>query len=312
MEVKEGWISTPEQTRLYYYEVGEGDVPVVFCNGIGVSTASFWPRVIQPLSHDHRIIHWDYRGHGYSDPPVDPKGMTIRSCADDLKLLLETLQLDQVVLVGHSMGVQVILEFYKHYREHVVGLVPSLGTYGSPFNNFLNSHHSATGFKLIFEWVKRKPDHIRKIWSLALQDIIAVPFTLWSSRLTKNSGMMIHPDFCPPEELSIYLSHMRRMDPIQFFYLANSMQDHSAEDVLEEIDVPTLIFSGEFDIFTPKRASREMHHRISNSTLVMVNDGSHAAQAERPDVFWKHIDDFLHFHFLEQREEPHKLTSQVA
>lgn len=296
MQVKEGWIPTSDGTRLYYYEAGEG-TPVVFCNGIGVSTASFWHRVIKPLSHDHRIIHWDYRGHGFSDPPLDETELTIRSCADDLKLVLDELGLDKVVLVGHSMGVQVCLEFYKHYSEHVMGLVPSLGTYASPFNNFLNSPHSATVFQMLFELAKRKPDLIRTIWSIALHDSIATPFTVWSSRLTKSVGMMIHPDYCPPEELAIYLSHMRQFNPITFFHLANSMQQHSAEDILGDIDVPTLIFAGEFDIFTPKRASREMHKRITTSSLVMVNEGSHAAQAERPDVFWKHIDDFLHANF---------------
>lgn len=303
LTIEEDWIHTPENTLLYYYQSGQG-LPVVFCNGIGVSTASFWSGIIRPLAHHYHTIHWDYRGHGYSDPPPQPESMSIRSCAQDLKFLIDKLQLEQVVLVGHSMGVQVCLEFFRWFPERVKALVPILGTYEHPFNNFMRTPQSAEVFRYIFRWVQQNPDSIQTIWPLAFEELWAKPFTLWSSRLFGAWGMLIHPDHCPPEELSVYLAHMKRICPLTFFYLANSMQEHSAADILQNIHVPTLIFAADRDIFTPLEASREMQSRIPGALLEVVPEGSHAALAERPEIFWKRMDDFLQTHVLANHTTP--------
>lgn len=290
--VREHWATTPENTLLYAYTSGTG-LPLVFCNGIGVSTTSFWSGIIRPLAHHYQTIHWDYRGHGYSDPPPHPETMSIRSCAEDLRWLLDDMGLDQVVLVGHSMGVQVCFEFFRWNPQRVKAIVPILGTYQHPFDNFMRRRESADIFRSIFRWVQQHPDSIRTIWPLLFEELWARPFTLWSSRLFGEWGMLIHPKDCPPEELSSYLAHMRRICPLTFFHLANSMQEHSAADILGNIHVPTLIFAADRDIFTPLEASENMQQQIPDSTMTVIPQGSHAALAERPEIFWKGIHDFL-------------------
>lgn len=292
VEVNEGWITTPDQARLFYRTRGEGQ-PIIFCNGIGVSANSFWSEIVLPLSHDYQVINWDYRGHGYSDPPHHASSVSIRSCAEDLRYLMHSLGIEKAVVVGHSMGVQVCFEFYRWFPQYVKALIPVLGTYAHPFNDFLRLSQSPVVFRKIYRWVTQNPRLTKMVWPRLLDDMWARPFTNLSSRLFRKWGMAIHPDYCPPEELMYYLAHLKVMCPITFFHLANSMQEHSAEDILETIDVPTLIFAGEKDIFTPVEASYKMKSLIPNAQLEVVKEGSHAAIAEQPEAFWKSMDRFV-------------------
>ena len=65
-------------------------------------SARTWRRVIEPLSGAYRCIAYDHRGWGESDAPADRYRLT--DLADDAAALTEVLELNQYVLIGHSMG----------------------------------------------------------------------------------------------------------------------------------------------------------------------------------------------------------------
>jgi pimeloyl-ACP methyl ester carboxylesterase len=171
----------------------------------------------------------------------------------------------------------------------VLGLIPVLGHFKSPLDTFMNFKFTPVLFKMLAGLVFRKPLLAEKIWPLLYDPTMAQPL----SRLTG----MVHPTRCPPQVLEMYLKHMARMNPTLFFRLGTHMQEHSAEELLETIDVPTLIFAGEWDLFTPLAASKEMERRIPNAELELVREGSHAAIAEQPQLFWLRIAQFVGKHF---------------
>lgn len=294
VQVCEGRFDIGDQQTLFYTSKGSG-LPVVFCNGIGVSSQSFWPHVSVPLSERMQTIHWDYLGHGFSDQPSDPSTLTIASFAEHLVQLLDALEIPQAVIAGHSMGAQVGFEFYKRYPERVLALIPTLGTYEHPFDNFLRFSKSADIFEHVSQQVLRFPEVISKVWPHLFYSRLAQRF----ARVTK----FIHPTLCSRDELDVYLSHLKRFSPESFFYLARNMQNHSASDVLDTIDVPTLVIAGERDLFTPIEASFEMHRQIPNAELLVVKEGSHAALAEQSELFWLRIERFLSTHFMEQLKQ---------
>jgi pimeloyl-ACP methyl ester carboxylesterase len=286
--VVEGWAWTPEQTRLFYVTRGEG-IPIVICNGIGVEWQSYWPEISMSLADSFQVVNWDYRGHGGSDSPIYPEQYDISECARDLARVMDALELPKAVLCAHSMGCQVIFEFYRLFPERVLGLIPVLGHFKSPLDTFMNFKFTPVLFKMLAGLVFRKPLLAEKIWPLLYDPTMAQPL----SRLTG----MVHPTRCPPQVLEMYLKHMARMNPTLFFRLGTHMQEHSAEELLETIDVPTLIFAGEWDLFTPLAASKEMERRIPNAELELVREGSHAAIAEQPQLFWLRIAQFVGKHF---------------
>src|SRR5262245_32875698 len=91
---------------------GQG-APLLLFNGL-VSSAAHWPWFIRHFQRSHRVIFWDYRGHGGQPPPADPASVSVESFAEDAHEMLRPLG-GPAVSVALSFGVQVALE---HYRRH--------------------------------------------------------------------------------------------------------------------------------------------------------------------------------------------------
>ena len=96
-----GTITTKDGTRLYYKDWGEGQ-PVVFSHGWPLNADAWQSQMIFLAENGFRAIAHDRRGHGRSSQPSG--GNEMDTYADDLAALLETLDLRDAVLVGHSTG----------------------------------------------------------------------------------------------------------------------------------------------------------------------------------------------------------------
>lgn len=94
--------------------------PLVFVHGLATSLA-FWMPTVQQLAEDRAAVLLDLRGHGRSSMP--PDGYTPARMADDLKGLLDLLEIPTAVLVGHSFGGSVALHFACRHPERVSRLI---------------------------------------------------------------------------------------------------------------------------------------------------------------------------------------------
>jgi non-heme chloroperoxidase len=106
-----GMIDTPSGTRLYCRAWGAGR-PIVFVHGWAVS-CDVWQYPMASLSEHAHCVAYDKRGHGRSDDPgedYDYDGL-----ASDLAAVLDTLDLRDVVLVGHSMGPPEIVRYLTRH-----------------------------------------------------------------------------------------------------------------------------------------------------------------------------------------------------
>ena len=102
--------------KLHYQQIGDGP-DLVMIHGI-TGNLAVWHLKIIPLLWDHfRITTYDLRGHGYSDVP--PNGYTLDQMALDLAELLDSLEIREAALVGHSFGADLSLYFAHHYPERV-------------------------------------------------------------------------------------------------------------------------------------------------------------------------------------------------
>ena len=105
--------------KLHYTEVGEG-FPLVMLHGNG-QDHSYFKRQIEPFSAAFRLILPDTRGHGAS--PRGEAPFTIVQFAEDLKALLDELQIEKCHLLGFSDGGNVALQFALKYPEYIERLV---------------------------------------------------------------------------------------------------------------------------------------------------------------------------------------------
>ena len=117
-------------TLHFQQEGNRNGLPLVFINSLGTDFR-IWDDVIIAFSDDYNIVRYDKRGHGLSDAPTPP--YSIRDNSKDLAELLNTLQLNQVVLIGISVGGMIAMDYAAQYPERVKALVlcdtlPKIGT----------------------------------------------------------------------------------------------------------------------------------------------------------------------------------------
>jgi pimeloyl-ACP methyl ester carboxylesterase len=94
-------VTTKDGTQIYYKEWGKGQ-PVVFSHGWPLSSDAFEEQMFFLASRGYRCIAHDRRGHGRSSQPWN--GNDMGTYADDLAELVEALDLNKAIHVGHSTG----------------------------------------------------------------------------------------------------------------------------------------------------------------------------------------------------------------
>ena len=116
------WITTPDGVRIAYHELGAGDPAIILIHG-GFGNREGFGLQEEYFSPNHRCIAVDLRGHGDSDKPDEL--YTMEQHGDDVAELIRQLELDRPVLVGQSMGGQVVISAAARHPD-LVGVIASL------------------------------------------------------------------------------------------------------------------------------------------------------------------------------------------
>jgi pimeloyl-ACP methyl ester carboxylesterase len=108
--------------RLAVNEAGEG-TPVVLLHGL-TATGRYVVMGSRALERSgHRVVAFDARGHGRSDPAPDPEAYTYPELGLDLIAVLDQLEIERAVLAGASMGAHTLLWLALREPERVAGVV---------------------------------------------------------------------------------------------------------------------------------------------------------------------------------------------
>lgn len=277
-------VSPSDGSPLFYESWGTRGhtTPVLLCDGIGCD-GYVW-RYLRSDLGSRFGLHPHYRGHGRTAAPRDPARVTVEDLADDIACVLDDALVDRAVLVGHSMGVQVALETWRRHPDRVAGLILACGAPSHPLRTFRGARTLEDVLPTVEKLLVRAPRMINGLTRALLPTRLALTI---AGRVEINRAL-IDPDAFMP-----YLEAMARMDVRVFLAMLAAAGGHSSDGWLAAIDVPVLVVAGARDGFTPPARSREMAAVIPGAELLEIDDGTHTAPIERPQLVDQTVLEFL-------------------
>lgn len=113
-------ILSADGVSIHYDDVGAGDPALVFVHGWNCDR-SYWSGQLDHFARTHRVVNVDLAGHG--DSGLNRGEWTMRAFGEDVSSVVTALDLQNVVLIGHSMGGKVIVEAARQLGGRVAGVV---------------------------------------------------------------------------------------------------------------------------------------------------------------------------------------------
>lgn len=277
-----GYIRSFDGTQLFYSREGSGK-PLIFCYGL-VCSSLHWTYQIDHFQRQYQANWFDYRGHQNSEIPKDVSSLTLPNLGRDLGTILDELKIKDAVFLGHSMGVNVVLEFYRQQPERVAGMILANGTAKRPLETLFRHNSIQTLFHVITRLHKKAPELIELFWKLQKGNPIA-------RSIISLGGF--NPHLTPQADIDLYLDQVMDMDPSILIQLIKSYDSVDATSWLHKIQAPTLILAGEKDVICPLEQQELMHQLIPNSRLEVIRHGSHCPQMDLPELVNLKIENFL-------------------
>jgi 3-oxoadipate enol-lactonase len=256
-----------EDPGIYYEVHGQGS-PLVFLNGIMMNTLS-WVDHVARLKDHYQIIVYDMRDQGQSSR-LEP-GYDISIHAEDLKKLLDHLQIPKAHLWGVSYGGQVALIFSLKYPERVDRLV--LSNTSAHVDQYLLS---------LGELWKRAA---RLYDGEAFFDLALIPIY---SRHFYNA----HYDWLANRR-QLFKDFLTKDWFDGFIRLASSNATYDIRERLPQIQHPAFLIAAQEDIITPYAQVLEMSRSLPNAQFVCIPEAGHAVFLEKMDTVCTLIKGFL-------------------
>lgn len=223
----------------------------------------------------YQIIIHDYRSHFKSSIDNKFSDCSFENMTLDLFQLVKHFNAKKVIMLGHSMGVNISLQFAKTYPDILIGMVLISGSVLPPQEIMFGTNIVSTILPHVEKIHTAFPAIFNKLWSTSYMNPV-VRKTVLHGGFNANQ--------VKEEFVTNYLKKVGEVPPGIFFQLLREMRDHDIINHLETIKVPTLIMAGDQDNVIPYKLQNLLHKYLKNSEFYLIKDGSHVPQVDFPET----------------------------
>jgi pimeloyl-ACP methyl ester carboxylesterase len=251
-------------TRLYYEMAGTGHA-VVFIHGFTLDTR-MWDDQFEYFAKEFQVVRYDMRGFGKSAVPTGDE----YSHVEDLKALLDYLEIKQAYLVGQSMGGGVAINFTLTHPEYVHRLVL--------IDTVLPG----------FDWSAEGDARIGLIWEEAGKGGIPAAKISW----------LTHPFFTPAQRQPAVAARLAQIvEDYSGWHFVNHNPEHDlnppAAKRLREITIPTLAIVGQDDVPDFLNMTELIGQQVPHARKIIIPNVGHMSNMEAPDEVNRAIFEFF-------------------
>jgi len=242
-----------------YTDEGEkGSSVIIFIHGFPFNK-SMWNLQVESLKDNYRLITYDIRGHGSSDPGNEV--FSIELFVNDLISLMDNLKIDNAILCGLSMGGYIALNAIKKHNDRFDALI-------------------LCDTQCIADTFEAKEKRIKAIESIRENGLEKYAEESIKNLFASESFITRVNEITNVREMIMKTSEQSICNTL----LALSVRKETCH-MLSEIKVPVLIMVGNEDKITPPAAASFMHEKIRGSLLKIIDHAGHLSNLENPDEF---------------------------
>jgi pimeloyl-ACP methyl ester carboxylesterase len=265
--------------KLYYRQSGVGQPAFILLHGMGASTYS-WHAVFDAFAGMGTAVAYDRPGFGYSERPEVDRWMTDNPYSNEAKVeqlwaLMDTLGIQQAVLVGHSAGGAAAIQAALERPERVQALIliaPAV------YNTF-----SLPDFIRQALWIPQ----IDRLGPLLMRGVVGQ-----GDKILENAWH--DPSLITTQDRVEYLRPFQAEGwDNALWEMVKARGNPGISKRLDELSLPVLVVSGDDDHVVPIWNSQRLARAIPDAQLVIIEACGHMPQEEKPEEFLSAVDVWL-------------------
>ena len=287
---------------LATYQAGAGPA-VVLLHGFPELAYSWRTQVATLAAHGWRAIAPDLRGYGETGPHGDVAAYSMRNLSRDVVGMLDALQIERAIVVGHDFGGALAWSIARDHSERVAGvvslntpytrrgtqdLVRSMQQYRGPSNYMVMFQKPGVGEALLqrdvaatFRGLMRRPAMTLAQFRQASERLRALPMTLFVGE-PEVMGEPVMSD----DDLQVYIAAFQKTGFTGALNWYRNLEQnwHDTAASSDTINVPALMIAASDDFFLPPDTTRGMERHVPDLEMQLIETCGHWTQHERPEA----------------------------
>ena len=277
-DVVEHQIAAPDGGSLHLVERGTGR-PLLLIHGVTLQ-AGVWAPQLHLLADRYRVMAMDVRGHGRSRAGTD--GLGRKAAARDVAAVLSYFDLHDAVIVGHSMGGMILMEFAGDFGDQLAQRVAGLVFMNTAVHRLLPPGALPVA-QALGRRVRRRFESGRPVPQRPMGD----DDLSWMLARLAFGG---RPSGRAVDQLRSFIGQVPQSTSLPSWI---DILDHDARDALRATPTPSLVLVGSRDLLTPVHAARRIASNLAGSRVEVLAGAGHQLMQERPVELARLIDEFV-------------------